>query len=130
MTTLKGFTDMSENSNMTSLFGDDNKSQEDMDREYIVNMFLASISACMLFLMMYIGYRVYRIVKFNDKIILSMIFFLNLECLSLAIFYFINGTEDKDDTFNKEHKPYIVTIAIVLPVVWMSIAITINLRNW
>ena len=79
---------------------------------------------------MFIGYKVYRIVKFNDKIILSMIFFLNLECLSLAIFYFVNGLQDKLDTYDRDHDPYILTIAIVLPVIFMSIAITINLRNW
>lgn len=44
--------------------------------------------------LLYVGYRVYCIVKFNDKLTLLMIFFLNLEVLSLVLFFTKGALQD------------------------------------
>ena len=49
---------------------------------------------------MYIGSRVYKIVKWNDLMILSMILVLNLVLISEIFFYVVNAYEDsvEDDS--------------------------------
>lgn len=82
-------------------------------------------------LLLWIGYKVYKIVKFNDKVMLSMIFFLNLELMSKIFFYTLNAHQDeKGSNKDDEKSSPIVTISLILPIVFLSIAIIINLRNW
>ena len=52
---------------------------------------VASIFLC---IMMYVAYKVYKISKLNDPVLLSMIFFLNLTLMSKIFFYIVNAYED------------------------------------
>mgnify|MGYP006891259464 CR=1 FL=1 len=63
----------------------------------MVFMGIATIFLCVL---MYIGSRVYKIVKWNDLMILSMILVLNLVLISEIFFYVVNAYEDsvEDDS--------------------------------
>jgi len=83
--------------------------------------------------MMYIGRRVYKIVKLKDKAMLGMIMFLNLELISKIMFYAINANgvspKHRDDD-DYEINPVLSITTLVMPVQFLSIAIIINLRNW
>lgn len=46
---------------------------------YKVNIILSVLSSILMMLLVNIGYKVYKIVKFNDKMILLMLLFLVLE---------------------------------------------------
>lgn len=81
--------------------------------------------------MLYIGYKVYKIVKFKDKSILSMIFFLNLEIMSKLIFYGNNAyLADPNGSKDRKLNPVYDITSLIMPVVYLTIAIIINLRNW
>jgi hypothetical protein len=116
-------------------FRDDPDPDDDHDYalDYAVNIMLCIMCGLLLVVMMYIGYRVYKIVKLKDKAMLGMICFLNLELVSKIIFYSLNAATvspahryDNDWHIN----PVVDIVTLVLPVQFLSIAIIINLRNW
>jgi len=76
---------------------DDKKTKEEKWHMFVLNITYACLCGVLLLLMIYIGYRVYKIVKLNDKVMLTMIFFLNLELLSKIFFYSMNAQEDIRD---------------------------------
>jgi len=124
---------MQEREQDSSGWNDDPEPEEDYALDYAVNILLCLICGVLLVVMMYIGYRVYKIVKLKDKAMLGMIFFLNLELMSKVIFYAINAAfvspahrYDPDFDIN----PVVMIVTLVLPVQFLSIAIIINLRNW
>ena len=84
---------------------------------------------CILFLvmMMAILCKVFQIVRFGDKTILGMLLFLNLELISSMMFYSTLIYEEHHPDYN-----YTVVDVMILitPVLFFSIAITINLKNW
>jgi hypothetical protein len=46
--------------------------------EFIINIIYLFVTAALLGFMLYVTLKVYKIVKCNDKIIMSMLLFLNL----------------------------------------------------
>lgn len=92
---------------------------------------MASLAGLFLIALLYIGWRVYQIIRFNDYVLLLMIFFLNLELLSLIFFYIVNAHEDYIKHISGSDKdPPIMTVGLILPINFLTIAIIINLRNW
>ena len=49
--------------------------------------------------------------------------------LAKVLFYVVNAFEDKSYEIMVRH-PYMLTVVLMLPVVFLSMAIVINLRNW
>ena len=97
---------------------------------FAVNTFFLVVSLLMFFGMTWVGFKVYKIVKFNDWIVLSMIFFLTLVTLSEVFFYAVNLYEDSNVKPEDQTKQPIAIAAVILPIMTLVIAIGINLRNW
>ena len=93
------------------------------------NSIYAVICFSMFTFLLWITYKVFKIIKFNDKILLSMIACLNLELISKVFFYSVNAYEITRDTDAKAFPP-IMIISLILPILFLSMAILINLRNW
>ena len=45
------------------------------------------------------------------------------------MFYVLNAFEDRNPAIQQRH-PYLLTIFLIFPVTFLSIAVVINLRNW
>lgn len=67
---------------------DCNQTEEIRAINFKVSLVLGTVSLILLFIMMRIGCKVYKIVKFNDKMMLLMIVFLNFELLCKCFFIF------------------------------------------
>lgn len=88
--------------------------------------------------LLFLGYQVFRIVHFKDKIILSMIFFLIMEVLMNAAFFFKGALQDYEFRckHNMAEKNYLyftdkaVGALMGLQILFLIVAIIINLRNW
>lgn len=82
--------------------------------------------------MLFIGYKVYKIVKFNDKVILLMVTLLNLDLMAKCLFYVLNGYQMYSMTPEEQQKGpnAAMIVAMFLPVLLLSLAVSINLRNW
>ena len=65
--------------------------EKEPNDDWWINIIYFGISFLMLLLMIYIGFRVFKTVRFNDKVVMSMIIFLNLELMSFAYFYILNA---------------------------------------
>lgn len=76
---------------MALLFEDDHINYE---QEYIINITMAIFAGVFLVALLYIGWRVYQIIRCHDYVLMMMIFFLNLELLSIMFFYIVNAHED------------------------------------
>lgn len=86
----------------------------------------------------YVVYRVFKIVKFKDLILLSMLFFLMLTVLFISLFFLIGGLQDykfrcienMQDKYNLYYKDTYCTVVSQLKILFLIVAIIINLRNW
>ena len=87
-------------SNTSNIFKDMavfDSTDDSVTTETVFNMIFMCLSCIILCVMMYIGYRVYKIVKWNDIMILSMIIVLNLVLVSEIFFYVCNEYYDEKD---------------------------------
>jgi hypothetical protein len=111
-----------------------------MNIDFYFCIFDASLSFLVLALLLYVKYRVFRITKFNDKIILLLILFLVLEMVSNTCFYSYSIYQDwifrciPPEWMGKHlyiwyEKP-IVTTMIICSHLFLITAILLNLRNW
>jgi hypothetical protein len=80
--------------------------------------------------MLYVASIIYRITRFKDKIILCMVFLLILDLCSKIYFFVLNGYQEytRDTTVAPPNEDMVV--AMFLPVLFLSLAVTLNLRNW
>jgi hypothetical protein len=77
------------------------------------------------------------ITKLKDKVILTLIFFLNLELLVVMLFYIEKTYQDystrcidpRDISIIATISPYSMFLTIS-PIAFLSVAILLNLRNW
>ena len=60
---------------------------ENMVRDISLNIFYAFAEILMLIFLIFIGYKVYRLNKFNDKCMILMIIYLNLATFGKFNFY-------------------------------------------
>ncbi len=103
-------------------------------------MFLSLIDTGVLIIFILIGYRVFKIIRFHNKTIIAMIFFLNCQLLSKSppphrsslgklILFSVNATlysHPCSATLNLA----LFTILPMTPVVSLSLAAIMNLNNW
>jgi hypothetical protein len=94
----------------------------------VCNLVMMVISLGILILMLYVGCKVYKIVKFNEKVISLLISMLCVTWLAKMIFYILNAYMEYNHPGQKD-SPSILTVNI-LSVTGLTISITINLRNW
>ena len=80
--------------------------------------------------MLEVARRVYLITKLSDKVLLTMILFLNLELASKMVFYTMNAFHGEHMADGEDESPDPLTIPLVMPIIFLLIAIVINLRNW
>lgn len=85
--------DLDDNCVNSTLYWKDNSLKED----FIINLIFAFISSCFIPFLMYVGYRVFRMTKWNEKIILLMILCLNLELIDRVLFYLLNAQQDLEN---------------------------------
>ena len=78
---------------------------------------------------MYIGYKVWKIIKFNNHILLSMIITVNLTCISNEACSIFTIVSAEDNTPLDKLSPYVLIINIV-PVVLSLLELEINLNIW
>ena len=79
----------------------------------------------MLLVIINVGYKVYKIVKFREKVILTIIFFMSLDLVSNCCFFALN--------YFSTDSPRLANVTnnmISVPVQVLSVAIILNLRNW
>ena len=103
----------------------------EMEIRFIVNIFSAIFASLLLVLFLYIGYQVYKKVKFNDKYMLCMILFLNLELFGKIFYYSVNSTKYNLSRGKCYEIPHFEdNLSKILAPAMLSIAVIINLRNW
>jgi len=76
-----------------------------------------------------IGYRVFKIIRFHNKTIIAMIFFLNCQLLSKLMLFATNASlynHPCSATLNVA----LFTVLPMLPVACLSMAAIMNLNNW
>lgn len=96
----------------------------------MVNSLLAFVALVFLAGMLYIGYRVYKVTRFNDKLVLLLVALLNIDLGSKVFFYILNGYQEYAQTHDDDAPNDVMCIAMFLPVMFLSLAVTLNLRNW
>jgi hypothetical protein len=75
--------------------------------------------------LLYITYKVFKIVRFNEPLVLAMMVCLILEMIAKITFYIFTGKAV--GTIVEE---YVIVPIQIAPVTFLGIAIVINLRNW
>lgn len=60
----------------------------------MVNSLLAFVTLLFLLGMLYIGYRVFKVTRFNDKLVLLLVALLNVDLMSKLFFYILNGYQE------------------------------------
>ena len=131
------------NSELTSLMIMPGSFKDYCLKNYRINISLAVFCGVILSILLIIAIKVFKIVKFNQKILLAMILFLILEIMckfastevliicfiAKIVFYVIDSW-----LFGSEFKVKIdviwFTILPMLPVAFLSIAAILNVNNW
>ena len=76
------------------------------EKSKVNDIILASLGLCLLAFMMFIGCKVYRVIKrtgnrssikSSDKIVLLMLLFINLDAASISFFHITNVVDAGDD---------------------------------
>jgi hypothetical protein len=76
-----------------------------------------------------VGYRVFKVIRFNNVIILGMVFFLTLELFSKIVLFSVNAyIYNNTDEFT--FHPAVYTIIPMCPVVFLTLGALCNLYNW
>lgn len=68
-----------------------------MKQDYVVNVVFACVCGLFIPFMLFVGIRVFQITKWNEKVILLVILFLNLELVFKVLFYTMNTFQDLDN---------------------------------
>lgn len=121
-------------SNNNTWYYDNDFLKEDMYLSYICSFLLLLFW----FFLIFVIYRVFKIVRFKDMIMLSMLFFLNLQVLLNALFFFLGGIQDNKfkcivDMADKNYLYYTdnyTSVISQLTILFLIEAVIINLRNW
>lgn len=95
----------------------------------VLNSCFSAFSLCMLILISTVGFKVYQLVRLREKVISLLILFLCFTWVSEIVFYTLNAYQvwTNPDDEKDPNSTFIFKISIVMN---LSIAITINLRNW
>lgn len=114
---------------LTGIVGVTLAAPDTKDHKLITNLVLITLSLMFLIVMVGIGVRVYRIVKFKDPNILSIIFMLNMTMVAKIFFYICNAYYDQraDDP---DKTPVLLLVSLLLPVMFLGFAVGMNLRQW
>lgn len=109
---------------------DDEKAKEQR-KLFIINIMYACLTLVFNGFLFWIGIKVFRIVKWNEKMILCMVTLLNLSLLAKVFFYIFNAYFDHRQDPTADNVPtWWFTIITFLPVIFLTMAVLVNLRNW
>ena len=95
------------------------------------SIMLAIVSFLILMILMYIAQRIFKIIRWNNKVMLGMIICMNFQMGSSILFYSINSEFYASFCFAyHDISPIARTIFPIMPAVFLSIAGFLNLNNW
>ena len=107
-------------------------SYKEMMRNRNLNIILAILSFLILTFLMYTASRIFKIIKWKNKVMLGMIICMNFQMASSIIFYSLNSEFYAKLCFDPNFNigPIARTVFPILPAVFLSIAGFLNLNNW
>ena len=97
---------------------------------FVVNTVLATISFMIFLVLLYVGCKIFSIIKFSNKVITSMMFILQLDILAKCAFFSMNAKIYNNLPNEVEIPDFLFAMIPVAPVTLLSTAIVLNLNNW
>ena len=108
-----------------------------ISKTFIADSIILAIVCLMLLVMTWLTYKVYKITKFQDKILLLMLFFLDLTLMSNFLLVYLKGHiifYTIRILIYAEVEVYITECGAgmisILPVFCFSIAVLFNINKW